>query len=195
MNDNQAVIAVEKYSGVVAVRFVRPEIRNPLSVGVVIELQRIVDRLREEKSVSKLIFTGTGDAFASGADLREIDLITKETAPEFALRGQRLMQSIAELSMQTTAAVNGFCYGGALDLAVACDRRIASPKAEFCHPGVGLGIMTGWSGTQRLPLLIGEAKALEIFLTAKRFDAKEALDCGLIDEISDDPVKRALELN
>ena len=93
----------------------------------------------------------------------------------------------------TIAAVNGYCFGGALDLALACKRRIAAPNAKFAHPGVSIGIMTGWGGTQRLPRLIGEAKALEMFLTAKVFGAAEALACGLIDEISDEPLRTAIE--
>ena len=104
------------------------------------------------------------------------------------------MSKIASISIETIAAVNGFCYGGALDLALACGRRVASPNAEFCHPGAGLGIMTGWGGTQRLPLLVGEAEALEIFMMAKRVSADQALEIGLIDEINDDPLARAVEM-
>jgi enoyl-CoA hydratase len=89
-------------------------------------------------------------------------------------------------SKNATAFVNGFCFGGALDLALSCKKRIAAPNATFCHPGANLGIMTGWGGTQRLPRLIGEAKALEMFLTAKRVDAIEALRIGLVDEISEE---------
>jgi len=97
------------------------------------------------------------------------------------------MQKIIDLQPATIAAINGYCYGGALDLALACDRRIASPKATFCHPGVGLGIITGWGGTQRLPRLIGTANASMMFFTAMPIDAKEALRIGLIDEIKKDP--------
>jgi enoyl-CoA hydratase/carnithine racemase len=82
--------------------------------------------------------------------------------------------------------------GGALDLALSCKRRIASPRSVFAHPGANLGIMTGWSGTQILPRLIGEARALEIFLTAKLVDAKEALRINLIDRISDDPLPESV---
>jgi enoyl-CoA hydratase/carnithine racemase len=102
------------------------------------------------------------------------------------------MKLIAEAPQTTLAAVNGYCFGGALDLAVACDKRIAAPDAVFCHPGVSLGIITGWSGTQRLPRLIGEAKALEMFLTAKRVGAREALKIGLIDRIAENPLRESL---
>ncbi len=79
-----------------------------------------------------------------------------------------------------------------MDLALACDTRIASPNAVFCHPGVNLGIITGWGGTQRLPRLIGKAKAMEMFLTANRISAKEAMEIGLVDEIFENPLEFAL---
>ncbi len=185
-------IIVEKLSKTLIIQFNHPEIRNPLSIFVLEELERLIDESAENKSIEKVIFTGKQDVFASGADLREIAEITAETAHGFALRGQNLMNKIAGLNKSTIAAINGFCFGGALDLAVACDHRIASPNAQFSHPGVGLGIITGWSGTQRLPRLIGEAAALEMFLTAKRISADEATKIGLIERISTNPLKCAM---
>jgi enoyl-CoA hydratase/carnithine racemase len=184
-------VVTEQIGGSLIVRFNRPELRSPLSVSVLVELQRIVDG---EFSAEKLIFTGVDDVYASGADLREIALVSVETARGFSLRGQKLMQSIAELSCQTIAAIKGYCFGGALDLSLACDMRIASPQAEFSHPGANLGIMTGWGGTQRLPRLVGEAAALEMFFTAKRVGAHEALRIGLIDSVADDPLAAAIAL-
>jgi enoyl-CoA hydratase/carnithine racemase len=102
------------------------------------------------------------------------------------------MSKINASEKETIAAVNGFCFGGALDLALACDKRIASPNAVFSHPGANLGIITGWGGTQRLPRLVGEAKALEMFMTAKRVAANEALKIGLIDKISENPLAETL---
>jgi enoyl-CoA hydratase len=183
-------IKLEKFSNTIIIKFNRPEIRSPLSIFVLEELQEIIDETLEEK----IIFTGQADVFASGADLREIAELTGETAKEFALRGQNLMSKIAAAKPLTIAAINGFCFGGALDLALACRRRIAAPNAQFSHPGVGLGIITGWSGTQRLPRLVGETAALEMFLTAKRISAAEALKIGLIDDISINPLENALEL-
>ncbi|MGD9628241.1 MAG: enoyl-CoA hydratase/isomerase family protein [Pyrinomonadaceae bacterium] len=174
------------------IRFDRPEIRNPLSIGVLEFLSALIFGLDER--VEKLIFTGSGKVFASGADLREIAAVDVARARDFALRGQGLMASIAELEIPAIAAVNGICYGGALDLALACRHRIASPEAEFCHPGAGLGIMTGWGGTQRLPRLIGEGAALEMFMTGKRVGADEALKIGLIEKIEDDPLAAAIDL-
>jgi enoyl-CoA hydratase len=183
-------IKIEHQYGSVIVTFNRPKIRNPLSIAVVDELTELISRL--ESNVSSLIITGTEDVFASGADLREIARGVGNNAVEFAERGQKLMVLIANLSAITIAAVNGFCYGGALDLALACKVRIASPKAEFCHPGANLGIMTGWGGTQRLPRLVGEAKALEMFLISKRIDSREAFTIGLIDQIAEDVLTAAI---
>lgn len=181
---------VEQYESATVIRFNRPEMRNPLSINVVEALTRTIEGLSDAMSV---IFTGNEDVFASGADLREIAEVSGSSAVEFAERGQRLMNTIASLSGRSIAAVNGYCFGGALDLALACDSRIASPNAEFCHPGGGLGIMTGWGGTQRLPRLVGEAAALEMFITGKRIGSDEALKIGLVDEIAADPLTAAIE--
>jgi len=185
-------LLLEKIGETVVIRFNRPEIRSPLSVFVLEEAREILENVSANSSIKTIIFTGKADVFASGADLREIAEVTKDTARGFAERGQNLMKQIANAEQKTIAAINGYCFGGALDLALACDERIASPDAVFCHPGVGLGIITGWSGTQRLPRLVGEAKALEMFLTAKRVGANEALRIGLIDEISDNPLEHSL---
>lgn len=174
------------------IRFTRPEIRNPLSVSVLGSINEIIDGCAVSNNIKKVVFTGVDDVFASGADLREIADVDHQDAAEFARRGQNLMSRIASLPQITLAVINGYCFGGALDLTLACKRRIASPNATFSHPGVGLGIITGWGGTQRLPRLVGEAKALEIFLTAKRINADEALRIGLIDEIADDPLAASL---
>ncbi|HQU85075.1 MAG TPA: enoyl-CoA hydratase/isomerase family protein [Pyrinomonadaceae bacterium] len=184
---------VEIKNNKIIIQFTRPEIRNPLSVKILESLNEILDKIENRIELKKIIFTGKDDVFASGADLREIAEITKDTATEFALRGQNLMRKIENSSKETIAAINGFCFGGALDLALSCKKRIASPNAIFSHPGANLGIMTGWGGTQRLPRLIGEAKALEMFFLAKRVEADEALKIGLIDEISENPLETALK--
>lgn len=174
-------MSVELRSKQLIIRFTNPKERNPLSIEGLNELNRILEEI--PTNIKQVIFTGTENVFASGANLNEISKITGETAKEFGLRGQNLMHKISDLPQETIAFVNGFCFGGALDLALSCDKRIATKDAVFCHPGANLGIMTGWGGTQRLPRLIGEAKALEMFLTAKQVGANEALQMGLIDEI------------
>jgi enoyl-CoA hydratase/carnithine racemase len=165
------------------IKFTRPEIRNPLSVAVLGQLESLVDGAG--KNADQVIFTGSDAAFASGANLREIDAIQPDEVRPFAERGQRLMEKIADLGPRTVAAINGFCFGGALDLALACDVRIAAPTASFAHPGTGLGIITGWGGTQRLPRLVGQANALEMFFTASPINAERAFRVGLIDLIAD----------
>lgn len=181
---------IENIARAAVISFDRPEMRNPLSVHVLEALTAAVDHLAEE--CETLIFTGSERVFASGADLREIALVDGSNARVFAERGQRLMQLIAASKAKTVAAVNGFCYGGALDLSLACDLRIASPNAEFCHPGAGLGIMTGWGGTQRLPRLVGESAAMEMFITGKKVSANEALKIGLVNAVTKDPVEAAI---
>ena len=186
---------IRNFAEAIVIQFNRPEIRSPLSIFVLEELHDILDKIAEDRKIQTIIFTGKEDVFASGADLREIAKVTPNTAKEFAERGQKLMNKIADSRKLTVAAVNGFCFGGALDLALACDKRIASRDATFSHPGANLGIVTGWGGTQRLPRLIGEAGALEMFLTAKRVGAEEALRIGLIDAIDDEPLAFSLANN
>ena len=185
-------IIVENIKNAVVLRFNRPEIKNPLSIAALEKLKEIMAYLESHTAVKTIIFTGSGDTFASGANLNEIAQLDKTSAREFGLRGQNLMQTIYHSGKLTVAAVDGFCMGGALDLALSCKRRVASPRSVFAHPGANLGIMTGWGGTQLLPRLVGEARALEMFLTAKRVDAKEALRINLIDKIADDPLAETL---
>lgn len=180
------LVAVSQNEERVFVRFTSPATRNQLSSEVISILEHIVSQCESRSAVGELIFTGTGDVFASGANLSEIANLRSENAPAFGLRGQSLMNRIANLRSQTVAAVNGYCFGGAVDLALACNRRIASSNATFCHPGVGLGIITGWGGTQRLPRLVGAAIASEMFFAASQVSAQRALEIGLIDEIDDE---------
>lgn len=183
------LLTTETVDGGLIIRFMLPDIRNPLSI----EVLESVDKILEKPDADRVIFTGKDEVFASGADLREIAAVSADDAKEFAIRGQRLMTKIAALPVMTIAAVNGYCFGGALDLALACDRRIASPNAKFAHPGAGLGIITGWGGTQRLPRLTGTANALEMFFTATPIDADRALAIGLVDGVVADPLDAALK--
>ena len=190
INKNLTVEILNRFA---VIRFTRPEIKNPLSIETLETLGIIFAELESNGQIAKIIFTGSGDTFASGANLREIAGTTADKAREFAGRGQTLMQKIYQSKKFTVAAINGFCLGGALDLAVSCQRRIAAPRSIFAHPGANLGIMTGWSGTQILPRLVGEAAALEMFLTAKRVDVKQALRIGLIDSVSANPLQDAVK--
>ena len=189
----QAVI-VETRSSLAIVRINHPAARNSLSASTLEELDRAVSALIKQNSISAIILTGTGDVFASGADIRELAKLTPATAREFAARGQGLFQKIADAPQLTIAAINGYCMGGGLDLALACDLRCASPSAVFAHPGARLGIITGWGGTQRLPRLIGTARALEMFATAKRVESLEAYEIGLVSKVGEPVLECAVEM-
>lgn len=185
-------LKIDRIDTAMVVTFTRLEIRNPLSVAVVEELYSLFDEAGADISIDRIILTGTETVFASGADLREIAGLTRDDAPDFARRGQALMEKIASSRYKTIAAINGFCFGGALDLVLACSTRIACPSSQFAHPGANLGIITGWGGTQRLPRLVGRGIALEMFFTAAPISAENALKIGLIDEIADEPLTAAL---
>ena len=106
--------------------------------------------------------------------------------------GQRLMNAIERFPAPVYAAIEGYCMGGGLDLALACHRRIASPHAIFGHRGAALGLITGWGGTQRLPRLVGKSCALALLVAAQKLHAGEALKIGLVDAVVEDPVAEAL---
>jgi enoyl-CoA hydratase len=190
---SRAVI-VETRSSFAVVRINRASFRNSLSVATLEELDSTISSLIKQETISTIIFTGTGDVFASGADIRELQALAPNTAKEFALRGQRLFQGIAGARPLTIAAINGYCMGGGLDLALACDVRCASPGAVFAHPGARLGIITGWGGTQRLPRLIGAARTFEMFATARRVDCLEAYEIGLVSKIGEPVIDCAVEI-
>ncbi len=183
---------IEFVNKTTVIRFSRPEIKNPLSVKTLEEIKEIFTFSDSDSQIKTVIFTGSGDTFASGANLNEVARLMEKTATEFGWRGQRLLQEIYNSSKNTIAVIDGFCLGGALDLALSCKKRIASPRSVFAHPGARLGIITGWGGTQLLPRLVGRKKALEILLTAKRISAEEALKIGLIDEICENPLEKSL---
>src|SRR5205814_8925303 len=116
-------------------------------------------------------------------ELNEIAVLGAPDALEFAKAGQRLMHAVATFPATTFAAIEGCCMGGGLDLALACHRRICAPNAIFGHRGAALGLITGWGGTQRLPRSIGKGRAMQIFLTAEKLNAQQALATGLVEAV------------
>jgi enoyl-CoA hydratase len=186
-------IVIEVLDSVAFVRFNRPAQRNPFSTATLQELDRVTTSLFAREELQSIVFTGTEDVFASGADIGELAELDSQSALKFSLSGQALFQKIATARQVTIAAINGYCMGGALDLALACDIRVASSVAIFAHPGAKLGIITGWGGTQRLPRIVGRARALEFFATARRFPSTAALDMGLITRIGDPVIDCAME--
>jgi enoyl-CoA hydratase len=168
--------------------------RNLLSIATLAELNTILSTIVPRDDIESIIFTGTDDVFASGANIRELTQLNPESARDFAKSGQGLFQKIADARQLTIAAINGYCMGGALDLALACDLRVASKDAVFAHPGARLGIITGSGGTQRLPRIIGRVRALEFFVTARRLTSGEAFENGLISGICDPVLDCPLEI-
>lgn len=172
-------------------RLTSPDHTNRLTRASVLELTCILAELARD--ARPLVITGNRHFFSAGADLNEIaGLHGGHDALQFAAMGQRLMQAIAEFPAPVIAAVEGYCMGGGLDLALACHRRIAAPNAVFGHRGAALGLITGWGGTQSLPRLIGKSRALQMFLAAEKIHAAGALRMGLVDEIAPDAVAAAL---
>jgi enoyl-CoA hydratase/carnithine racemase len=162
---------------------------NRLTRACVLELTAAVRELARD--AQPLIITGNDKFFSAGADLHEIAALSGPEALEFSRRGQELMNAIAGFPAPVCAAILGYCMGGGLDLALACHRRVAAPHAIFGHRGAALGLITGWGGTQRLPRLVGKARALQLFVAAEKVSAQEALRIGLADAAAEDPVSWA----
>jgi enoyl-CoA hydratase/carnithine racemase len=163
---------------------------NRFSRECVLALTEIVRRL--SRDTRPLVITGTPEFFSVGADLREIAALRAPAAYQFSKLGQELMYEVEQFPAPVFAAIRGYCMGGGLDLALACHSRIAAPQAVFGHRGAALGLITGWGGTQRLPRLVGKAKALEMFIAASKIDAALALRIGLLEAVVEDPVSAAL---
>jgi len=194
LTDESAVIVCEEVGPIAIIRFNQPRQRNPLSVNVLNELDALLSNLHNRLHIRSIIFTGTDNVFLSGADIRELRLLSTAAALDFSRRGQRLMEKLAETRQTVIAAINGYCMGGGLDFALACHIRVGSPQAVFAHPGARLGIITGWGGTQRLPRLIGKNNALEMFVSAKQITSNEAHRLGLITGIYDPVLAGAVQL-
>ncbi|HKP45482.1 MAG TPA: enoyl-CoA hydratase/isomerase family protein [Pyrinomonadaceae bacterium] len=194
MQSAASAIVVDVNETIAVVRFNRPQARNPLSLNTLKELGVAISRFTADDSITAIIFTGAEDVFAAGANIQELAALDEQRALKFARLGQELFQQINETRPMTIAAINGYCIGGGLDLALACDIRIASPQAVFAHPGARLGIITGWGGTQRLAQLIGRARAFEMLLTARQVSSSEAVRVGLVAKVADDPLAESLSL-
>ena len=178
--------------GVLFLTLVSCDGMNRLTRRKVIALTEEIEGFRcPGAPVLPLVISGD-PIFSAGADLNEICGLSGADALPFARMGCELMNVVATYPAPVYAAINGFCMGGGLDLALACHHRIASPHAVFGHRGAALGLITGWGGTQRLPRLIGKARALEMFIAAEKVNASLALRVGLVDAVADDPVAEAV---
>jgi enoyl-CoA hydratase len=194
MTEQSPAVLTEVIDSIAVIRFNRPAERNPLSRNTLLELNKILASVVENDAINAIIFTGADDVFLSGANIRELIDLDSESATAFSKLGQNIFQTISDAKQITIAAISGFCMGGGLDLALACDIRIGAETAVFSHPGAKLGIITGWGGTQRLPPIVGKAAALEMILTARRIDSSEALKLRLLTAVSDNPLQDALTI-
>jgi enoyl-CoA hydratase/carnithine racemase len=183
--------SIDWFGAAAVLHLVSADCTNRLTRARVVALSRALQELAQAPP-SRLVITGNAHFFSAGADLHEIAQLHGAEAFRFAHMGQRLMQTVAGFPAPTIAAIHGYCMGGGLDLALACSYRIAGPHAIFGHRGAALGLITGWGGTQRLPRLVGKARALQMFLAAEKLHASEAQRCGLVDEVADDPLQAAL---
>lgn len=173
-----------EYNGRVAIVSInQPASLNALSSVILGELDEVVTAISEYDETRVIIFTGAGRSFVAGADISEMKDMSAKQANEYAMLGARLFKKIETLNRITIAAINGFALGGGCELAMACDIRIASEKAKFGQPEVGLGITPGFSGIRRMMEIVGEAKAKEIIFSGRMFDAYEAEIMGLVNKV------------
>ena len=171
---------------------------NALDRQTLKELDETFEAIAADSAIKAVILTGGGSfAFVAGADLKDVSQITSpQEAQAMAALGQAVFLKIQRSSIPVIAAINGICLGGGLELAMACHLRIAGDRARFGQPEINLGIIPGWGGTQRLPRLIGKAKATEWILTGDLFTAQDALRLGLVNHVvpQDQVLKAAKDL-
>lgn len=180
-----AVLQVERDAhGVVRVTLNRPEAHNAMSRQVCLELRAVADELGADPAVRAVVLTGAGDkAFSAGADLKERKGVTAEETGPYVDAISGATDAWARLPRPTIAAVNGYAFGGGMELALSCDFRVAADTAQFGLTEVRLGILPGAGGTARLPRLIGIARAKELILLGRRIDAHRALEIGLVSDV------------
>lgn len=176
-------IVFEKKDHVAIITLNRGHALNALNTAFMAEIDAAVSRVAEDKDIYVLIITGTGKAFIAGADIKEMVNLSAVQMLDWARLGSGLNNKIEALDIPVIAAVNGFALGGGCELALACDIRIAAQTARFGQPEVALGVTPGAGGTQRLPRLVGVAKAKELLYTGKIIDAHEAGKIGLVNQV------------
>lgn len=175
-------LKIERIDGISIMKVSAPKSLNALNSTILREIGDFVENLDDTTRV--LIITGDGEkAFVAGADIAEMANLNEEEGYKFGALGAKVFRRIETLDIPVIAAVNGFALGGGCELAMACDIRIASNKAKFGQPEVGLGIIPGFSGTYRLPKLVGPAMAKELIFTGKMIDAQEAYRIGLVNAV------------
>lgn len=182
--DKTQFIKVTKEERIAIVTIDRPPV-NALSRQLMEELEGVIESIKTDADVKAVIITGGGSlAFVAGADINEIaQLASAHEAEAIAAKGQAVINKIEALPKAVICAINGVCLGGGNELAMACHIRIAGDRARFGQPEITLGIIPGFGGTQRLPRLVGESKAIELILTGDMINAQEACRIGLVDKV------------
>ncbi len=190
-------IQLEKEDHLAILKINRPQVLNVLNREVLRELEKAVTFLEDDQETRVVIITGVGQkAFVAGADIEEMQEMNPLQAADFSRFGNRVFKLIEESSKVVIAVVNGYALGGGNELALACDIRLASERARFGQPEVGLGITAGFGGTQRLARLIGAGRAKELLFTGEVITAEEACRIGLVNRVvpGDQLLEEALKL-
>ncbi len=171
--------------GIFTVTINRPEKLNALNKTVLDELDQVMQTVYHELTIKAVIITGQGNkAFVAGADITEFIEVSDEEGAALAAKGQQIFFKIENCPKPVVAAVNGFALGGGCELAMACHFRLASDNAKFGQPEVNLGLIPGYGGTQRLTMLVGKGKAMELMMSGNMIDAVEAKELGLVNHVT-----------
>jgi enoyl-CoA hydratase len=187
-----AVIELEPRQACMVLRLNRPEALNALNAETLVALGEAIDQVAAMDEIRALVITGAGPkAFCAGADIKEFVGQTAMDMRRAAERGQTTFAKLTALRIPSVAAINGFAFGGGLELALACTFRVAHVSARLGLPEVKLGLLPGFGGTQRLTRLIGEARALELILSGRFVEAAEADRLGLLNRLVDDDIVEA----
>ena len=189
-------VKLEKQGHVGIVTIDRQEALNALNSQVLSDLDAVIDQVAADDEIYVMILTGAGRSFVAGADIGEMKGFSSIDGKKFGVHGGGVFLKLENLSKPVIAAVNGFALGGGCELSMACDIRLASEKARFGQPEVGLGITPGFSGTQRLPRRVGVAKAKELIFSGKQIGAEEAKRIGLVNEVyaAEELLNKAVEM-
>lgn len=184
MSKMYETLKIEREKSTVSITLNRPHRLNTFNDTLIEELSEVLDTIDQDPSLRCVILTGEGDrAFSAGADVMAFPKATPITATEFSRIGQNIFSKIETLSQPVIAALNGYTLGGGLELALACDFRIAAEHAELGSPEINLGIIPGWGATQRLVRIIGLSSAKRLVMLGDRVKADEALKIGLVDKV------------
>ena len=178
-----AFVTLEQRGHVGIMTIDRQEALNALNSQVLTDLDAAVDQAENNPEIYVVILTGAGRSFVAGADIGEMKQFSSIDGKRFGVHGGEVFLKLENMSKPVIAAVNGFALGGGCEMALACDIRIASEKAKFGQPEVGLGIIPGFGGTQRMARIIGTGNAMELIYTADTIGAEEALGMRLVNHV------------